>query len=256
VTHPYKIVIPARYHSTRLPGKALIKIAGKTLLEHVYLRALESQAEEVIIATDHEKIKQEAESLNARVCMTSADHPSGTDRIAEVAAQENWDAETIVLNLQGDEPLIDPHLLDQMARALADDEEAAIATLATPIDSVEEVFDAAIVKVVLNAKKHALYFSRAPIPWHRDEFATSSIHMPENSTHLRHIGLYVYRASFLQHYTGLERCAIEEVESLEQLRALWHDYVIRVHVVDTPPGHGVDTEADLERVKAILESGD
>ena len=249
----FKVVIPARYASSRLPGKPLLEIAGRPMLEHVYHRACESGAGEVIVATDDDRIREAAQGFGAGVAMTAADHPSGTDRIAEVAEARDWPADTIVVNLQGDEPLMPPILIRTVADDLEAHTGADIATLCAPIDCAEDFFDPHIVKVVRDRRGYALYFSRAPIPWDRDEFATGSKTLPEGVPHLRHIGMYAYRAGFLQHYRQLEHAPIENSEMLEQLRALWHG--VRIHVADAPetPGHGVDTQADLERVAEFLK---
>lgn len=248
----FVVAIPARFASTRLPGKPLREIAGRPLLEHVHARARESGAAEVVVATDDERIRQTAEAFGARVVMTSTEHPSGTDRLAEVARILEWDAERIVVNLQGDEPLVAPGLIRRLAADLAAHPDAAIATLATPIRTTAELFDPHAVKVVLDASGYALYFSRAPIPWDRQAFATTTESLPSDSEHFRHIGLYAYRAGFLERYSGLAPCYLERTESLEQLRALWHGARIHVGVIDEPPGHGVDTEEDLARVAALL----
>lgn len=250
----FKVAIPARYGASRLPGKPLREVAGKPLLAHVHARALASGAEEVLIATDDERIRAAAEGFGAEVCMTSGDHPSGTDRLAEVARRFHWPADTIVVNLQGDEPLVDPQLLRALAADLAAHPDAAIATLCTPIRSSEELFDSHVVKVVRDQDGYALYFSRAPIPWERDAFAHDRAVLPAGSQHFRHVGLYAYRAGFLEHYSQLTPTYLERAESLEQLRALAHGARIHVRVTEHPPGHGVDTEADLQRVAKLLET--
>ncbi len=222
------------------------------MIEHVYRRALESGAQQVVIATDDERIRTAVEKFGAEVCMTSAAHTSGSDRLAEVARLLNWAPQDIVVNLQGDEPLMDPALIRQVAVDLAAHADARIATLATPIHTTAELFDPHAVKVVLDAEGYALYFSRATIPWDRDAFATTTEALPEGSRHYRHVGLYAYRADLLQHYSELEPCYIEQVEALEQLRALYHGVKIHVTLTEQPPGHGVDTEQDLARVEAVL----
>lgn len=249
----FKVAIPARYAASRLPGKPLRELAGKPLLAHVHARALESGAEQVIIATDDERIRAAAEGFGAQVCMTSSAHPSGTDRLAEVARRFQWPEETIVVNLQGDEPLVEPQLLRALAADLAAHPSAAIATLCTPIRSADELFDTHVVKVVRDTDGFALYFSRAPIPWERDAFANDRNALPPGSQHYRHVGLYAYRAGFLEHYSRLEPTYPERAESLEQLRALAHGVRIHVRVIEQPPGHGVDTEEDLRRVTSLLE---
>ena len=249
----FKIAIPARYASTRLPGKPLLDIGGKPMLQHVYERARQSGADEVVVATDDARIAAVARGFGATVCMTSVAHNSGTDRLAEVAHTMNWPSDTLVVNLQGDEPLMPPALLRQVARDLAEHSDAACATLCTQITVAHELFDPNVVKVVMNAKGYALYFSRAPIPWHRDDFARDGRNLPPQSRHFRHLGLYAYRAGFLQTYTTLAACQLEQAEALEQLRMLWHG--VRIHVAEASeiPGPGVDTEQDLARVSMLLK---
>ena len=249
----FKVVIPARFSSTRFPGKPLIDLCGKPLIQHVFERAVESGAAEVIVATDDERIRLAAHNFGAEVCMTSEVHPSGTDRIAEVALQLGWNDQDIVVNLQGDEPLTPPQIINQVARNLGQHSNAGIATLCTGIRSVEEVFDPHVVKVVRDARGFALYFSRAPIPWHRDE------HKDLTAQHLRqyqrHLGIYAYRVNFLAQYTRMHPCPLELAEKLEQLRALWNGVHIHVDEAEALPGHGVDTPQDLQQVEEILISG-
>jgi len=247
----YKIVIPARYASTRLPGKPLLPIAGKPMIQHVYERALAVGAEHVLIATDDERIAEAARGFGAEVCMTRADHPSGTDRIAEVAQKMGWSDETIVVNLQGDEPLMPVALLRQVADDLAINPQADIATLATNLDGPEQVFDANVVKVVTDRAGFALYFSRASIPWDREHFKYG--HVPPHSAGLlRHLGLYAYRVGFLRDYQNMEPAPLEQAECLEQLRALWYGRHIHVAEAEECPPPGVDTAEDLARVEAVL----
>lgn len=250
----FKVAIPARYASTRLPGKLLRSIAGRPMIEHVYARAVESGAEEVVIATDDRRIAEVAAGWDAEVCMTSPAHPTGTDRLAEAARLREWPADAIVVNLQGDEPLIDPSLIGLLAQDLAQHPAAEIATLCTPIHTTAELFDPHVVKVVTDGEGYALYFSRAAIPWDRDAFAVTTEELPSGSQHFRHVGLYAYRAGFLERYAQLQPCYAERTEALEQLRALWNGVRIHVLTTDAPPGHGVDTEADLERVEALLQA--
>jgi 3-deoxy-manno-octulosonate cytidylyltransferase (CMP-KDO synthetase) len=252
---PFRVVIPARYGSTRLPGKPLRMLAGKPLIEHVYHRAQASGAEEVIIATDDRRIGQMAEGFGATVCMTAVDHPSGTDRLAEVARVRGWADDAIIVNLQGDEPLMPPTLIDQVAADLHHHQDAGMATLCVRIHHVHEIFDPHLVKVVRDAHGYALFFSRAPIPYHRDRFCRtgkSLSEVPEDCDYFRHIGLYAYRACVLRRFPQLSPCMLERTESLEQLRALWHG--IRIHVQEALeiPQAGVDTEQDLARVMAFL----
>ncbi len=244
------VVIPARYAATRLPGKPLLDIAGKPMIQHVYERARESGAGMVIIATDDERVQAAAEGFGARVCMTSSAHRSGTDRLAEVVDQLGMGDEQIVVNLQGDEPLMPPAVIHQVADNLATHVDAGMATVCSRITTAAELFDPHAVKVVMDAGGMALYFSRAPIPWDRDAFASTTEELPARAEHYRHIGLYAYRAGFLRQYVDWPSCHLEEMESLEQLRALWHGQ--RIHVaeaVETPPA-GVDTARDLETVRA------
>lgn len=249
----FTVVIPARFASTRLPGKPLLDIAGKPMIQHVYERAVESGAERVIIATDEPKIETAARGFGAQVCMTAAHHRSGTERLSEVVQKLALGADEIIVNLQGDEPLMPPVLVHQVAQNLNDYRDASVATLAEPIHSADELFDPNVVKVVGDAKGYALYFSRAPIPWNRDAFAQSRTELPSGSRHLRHIGLYAYRAGFINEYVGWPACALEEAESLEQLRVLWHGHRIHVDVAKAATVAGVDTPKDLERVRQLLQ---
>ncbi len=245
----FKIVIPARFDSTRLPGKPLLPILGRPMIQHVHERALESGANQVVVATDDQRVADAARAFSAEVCITRSDHTSGTERIAEVCRQHGWSEETIVVNLQGDEPGMPPELLDQVAENLHAHGDASVATLATPIKLRAELFDPHIVKVVTDGQGYALYFSRAPIPWHRDEFLSEQRVLPPKPAFLRHIGIYAYRSGFLSRYVEWQGSPIEEAESLEQLRVLWHGARIHVCEAVTAPGHGVDTQDDLIAVK-------
>lgn len=252
----FRVGIPARYASTRLPGKPLRLLAGRPLIEYVYRQALASGALEVVIATDDSRIREAAEGFGATVCMTASDHPSGTDRLAEVADQRGWPDEAVIVNLQGDEPRIPPTLVHRVAAELENHPDAGIATLCARIHDPAEVFDPNVVKVVRDARGDALYFSRAPIPWNRETFqggGEAGFVLPAGVAYWRHIGLYAYRAAVLRRYPRLAPAPAERAEALEQLRALWHG--IRVHVAETTeaPPPGVDTEADLARVAAELE---
>ncbi|MDP1607352.1 MAG: 3-deoxy-manno-octulosonate cytidylyltransferase [Rhodocyclaceae bacterium] len=248
----FRVVIPARYASTRLPGKPLADIAGKPLVVRVAEAAQKSGAAEVIVATDDARVRDAVAAHGHAVTLTRADHPSGTDRIAEVARQFGWSDDAIVVNLQGDEPLIDPASVAAVARALENDGAAAMATAAHAITDLAEFMNPNIVKVVTAASGRALYFSRAPIPWHRDGFAAQHENFPLNFVARRHIGLYAYRVSFLHRYGALDPAPIEQWEALEQLRALWHGFPIQVIDYPHPPAPGVDTPADLARVRAIF----
>lgn len=249
----FKVVIPARYASQRLPGKPLLDIAGKPMIRHVYERARESGAQDVVIATDDARIGDAALTFGANVCMTSGEHNSGTDRIAEVVRTLRWPDETVVVNLQGDEPLMPPALLSQVAGALASHPDSDMATLAVPLTDPGQLFDTNVVKVVVDRDGHALYFSRATIPWKRDLFTADRPVQPEWLEGLhRHLGIYAYRAGFLGGYASLPVSPIERMESLEQLRVLWNGGRIAVDVAGVVPPAGVDTAADLARVAAVL----
>lgn len=248
----FKVVIPARYASTRLPGKPLLEIAGWPMIHHVVERARESGAAEVIVATDDERVHQACVSFGADVVMTSPAHSSGSDRIAEVVRKRGWDEGDLVVNLQGDEPGMPPELIAQVAGSLAEHQVAGMATLGYPIDTVEALFDPHLVKVVLDRDGYALYFSRAPIPWHRDEFSGARDCLPEGTPFLRHIGLYAYRVGFLKRYVEWEPAPLERAESLEQLRVLHHGERIHVSIAGREPGRGVDTAEDLKAVEREL----
>lgn len=244
----FSVVIPARYASQRLPGKPLREIAGKPMIRHVYERALESGAAEVMVATDDERIAAAVESFGGAACMTAATHSSGSERLAEVAAIRNYAPERIVVNLQGDEPLMPPALIRQVAQDLQQHPEAHLSTLCTRIQSAAQLFDPHTVKVVLDAAGYALYFSRAPVPWDRDAFAVTTERLPEGCEHWRHIGLYACRAGYLARYAALSPAPPERLERLEQLRVLWHGGRIHVAEAQSIPAHGVDTPDDLEKV--------
>ena len=266
----FNVVIPARISSTRLPGKPLLDIGGKPMVVRVAEQAAQSGAQQIVIATDHESILSAAREYGFNACMTRADHSSGTDRIAEVVAQKGWGGDTIVVNVQGDEPLIPPALISSVAQHLHDHPECAIATACHPIHDEESMRNPNVVKAVLDKNGNALYFSRAPIPYPRDAFSSSSLpngqddspssprgkvrrgELPENLIVLRHIGIYAYRASFLRAFGQLAPAAIEQVESLEQLRALWHCYKIGVTIAEDAPPNGVDTEADLLAIRKLF----
>ncbi|GAB4278520.1 MAG: 3-deoxy-manno-octulosonate cytidylyltransferase [Methylomicrobium sp.] len=252
MTVPFKVVIPARYGSTRLPGKPLRHIAGKPMIAHVCERAAEAQADEVVVATDDPRIFDTVSALGIAVEMTRADHQSGTERLAEVAETRGWSNDTIVVNLQGDEPLIPPNYIRDVAEALAGQHRAGIATLAASINTREEVFNPNAVKTVLDKNGYALYFSRAPIPWHRESFQSGDGALPSGFDYLRHIGMYAYRVDFLKRYCRWDASPIETIESLEQLRILWHGEAIFVKTVACAPEAGVDTEEDLQRVERAL----
>ncbi|KAB2313937.1 3-deoxy-manno-octulosonate cytidylyltransferase [Betaproteobacteria bacterium SCN2] len=251
----FRVVIPARYASSRLPGKPLADIGGKPMVVRVAERAAEAGADESIIATDDARVLEAAAAAGHRALMTSPHHASGTDRLAEVAGMLDCADDEIIVNVQGDEPLIPPGLIRECALCLASHEAAAIATLAHPLFSAEEFRNPNVVKVVTDQQGYALYFSRAMIPWPRDAFAEAAAEpsIPEGLPVLRHIGLYAYRASFLREFAGLAPAPLERFEMLEQLRALWHGYRIAVAVTPEAPGAGVDTPEDLERVRRLFE---
>jgi 3-deoxy-manno-octulosonate cytidylyltransferase (CMP-KDO synthetase) len=250
----FKVVIPARMRSTRLPGKMLADIAGKPLVAWVAERARASGAAAVYIATDHDDIARAVKALGWTALSTSAAHETGTDRIAEAAAQLKLADDEIVVNVQGDEPLIDPNLIRQVAAALALSRDAAIATAAHPIESAAAFFDPNVVKVVVGADGFAQYFSRAPIPFARDAFARDRAVLPPGFPALRHIGIYAYRVRFLKAYATLRPTPAERFEALEQLRALGHGYRIAVASWPAAMEAGVDTAEDLERVRARLSA--
>lgn len=248
----FKVVIPARYGSTRLPGKPLLDIAGKPMIAHVCEHALEAKAEQVVVATDDQRIFDTVSRLGLQVVMTDPEHQSGTERIAEVADKLGWQADDIVVNLQGDEPLIPPDYIRDVATALAGQTQAGIATLAAKIHDSDEIFNPNAVKVVLDKNGYALYFSRAPIPWERATFPDRHDLSASALPHLRHIGMYAYTVGFLQRYCSWNASPLESVESLEQLRILWHGEKVLVQIVEQTPEAGVDTEEDLWRVALSL----
>lgn len=253
----FRIVVPARYASTRLPGKPLADIAGKPMVVRVVEAALRSAAADVCVATDDERVRAAVARHGHRAVMTSASHASGTDRIAEVVDLLGWSDDDVVVNVQGDEPLIEPALIDAVAAALkvSHGDTPAMSTAAHPLTLPADFFNPNVVKVVCDADGRALYFSRAPIPWARDAFASDPDCLPANLGALRHIGIYGYSCGFLRRYGKLAPSPIEGIEALEQLRVLWHGYAIRVAVFDHPPQPGVDTPEDLERVRRLMLSG-
>lgn len=249
----YRIVIPARYASTRLPGKPLLPLAGKPLLAWVHARARDCAAAEVIIATDDERIRAVAEAFGAIVEMTAVEHASGTDRIAEVAQRRAWGERDIVVNLQGDEPSMPAALIEQVAGLLSEYPQADLATLATPIQQREEYFDPNAVKVVTDLEGRALYFSRAPIPWFRDQVEPDGAELAAVAR--RHIGIYAYRVGALRRLAALSPAPLEHIEKLEQLRALAHGLHIQVGEASCRPGPDVNTSEDLARATAALAQG-
>jgi 3-deoxy-manno-octulosonate cytidylyltransferase (CMP-KDO synthetase) len=250
----YKIVIPARFGSSRLPGKPLINLAGKPMIQHVYERAQATGIEDIVIATDDVRIFDVAQGFGAQVLMTSVDHENGTDRIAEVAQKMKWLDSDVIVNLQGDEPLIPQALIELTAQGLLKNPQAGMSSLCAPIEHANDVFDPNVVKAVLDNNGFALYFSRAAIPWDRELYKNGQSEVTKQSAVYRHIGMYGYRVSFLKQYKNMEVTALERAESLEQLRALSYGIKIHMTVIDQPPGHGVDTSEDATRVEALLKT--
>lgn len=244
----YTIIIPARYASTRLPGKALLDIAGKTMIQRVFEQATQCKANRVVIATDDQRIVDTVQAFGGEVCLTASTHESGTERLAEVVDKLSLDDNEIIVNIQGDEPLIPPCIVDQVAELLENDLEVPMATLAGDFISSGQIQDPNVVKVVCDHYGRALYFSRAPIPysrngeWPRDAF-------------LKHIGIYSYRAGFIHKYISMQPSPIEQYEKLEQLRVLWYGYKINVAKALADPGYGVDTQEDIEKVREIIKQG-
>ena len=249
------VLIPARYASTRLPGKPLSDIVGKPMVVRVAERARASGAERVVIATDDERIRAAALEHGIDAVLTRSDHATGTDRLAEAAAELKLEEGAIVVNVQGDEPLLEPALIREVAQELRAHADASIATACHPIDDPQEAFNPNVVKVVLDRAGYALYFSRATIPWARDAFAAARDKLPLDLPLYRHYGLYAYRVGFLRHYPSLAPAPIERFEALEQLRALWYGYRIAVKITTGTPAPGVDTEEDLARVRALYAAG-
>lgn len=251
----FKVVIPARFASTRLPGKPLADIGGKPMVVRVAEAARRSAASEIIVACDQQDIRASVENHGFTAVVTRADHPSGTDRIAEVIEHMGWADDEIVVNVQGDEPLIPPELIDAVAAALDKDPGASIATASHAIHSSADAFNPNVVKVVTAKNGRALYFSRATIPWHRDGFDDDRTVLPSDFNLQRHIGIYAYRVGFLRRYGNLAPAPLERWEALEQLRVLWHGDAITVVETESSPPPGVDTPEDLERVRRIFAAG-
>lgn len=247
----FNVVIPARLGSTRLPRKVLRDIAGKPLVQHTWEAARKSGAQAVIVATDDAEVLATCSAFGADVRMTAVTHSSGTDRVNEIAQALGWNAETLVVNLQGDEPLMPPALIRQAAELLAEDSAAHIATLCHPLHTVEEWLNPNIVKLVMDGRQHARYFSRAPIPWQRDGATRERPRLPQGLA-FRHIGIYAYRVAALERFSALPPGVLEACEALEQLRALENGLCIRVGITDNPPPRGVDTEEDLQAATKLL----
>lgn len=253
----FNVIIPVRYASPTLPGKYLMDIAGKPMLQHVYELSLESGAENVVIATDSEQIAEVAKGFGAEVCMTSADHQSGTERVAEAIVALGYDDEDIIVTVQGDEPLAPSELIHQVASNLVKYDGVKVATLCEPIKKPEDLFNPNVIKIVTNRRGYALCFSRAPITWEHNNPHFSKADVAKcvlTGDHYRHIRLYAYRAGFLQEYVQWEQCAIEKMECLEQLRILWNCSRIQVGIAKKPMPMGVDTLEDLEAIRAIFEA--
>jgi len=253
MTVRFRVVIPARYASSRLPGKPLVDIGGRPMVLRVLERALLAGAESVVVATDDTRVQQAVEAAGYQALMTSPDHQSGTERLVEVAETLGWPDHTLVVNVQGDEPLIEPELIREAARQLVLHDDAVMATLAHPIHDHADFINPNVVKVVADEAGYAVYFSRAPIPWPRDAFAAQA-DMPQELGALRHIGLYAYRAGFLRAYAGLAPSPLERHEMLEQLRVIWHGHRISLGITPTAPAPGVDTPEDLERVRQLFSA--
>ena len=252
----FRVVIPARFASSRLPGKVLADVHGRPLVQWTWENACRSGAETVVIATDSEDVRQVCEAFGAQVCMTSTRHESGTERLAEVVEQLDWPKDAIVVNVQADEPLLPPQLVVQVAEGLAADHDASMATLCEPFEDIAQVMDPNMVKVVRDCRNHAITFSRAPLPWDREAgFERGEAINVHLNAYRRHIGLYAYRAGFLPRYVAWPPCELERLEKLEQLRVLYHGEKILVLDALMGAGIGVDTPADLEAVRARLACG-
>ena len=249
----FTVLVPARYASSRLPGKPLADLGGKPMVVRVAERARQSGAQRVVVATDDARIEEAARAHGVDALMTRADHASGTDRLAEAATRLALPDDDIVVNVQGDEPLLEPALMRRVATTLAASRDAAIATACHPIAERDEAFNPNVVKVVLDARRNALYFSRAPIPWAREAFAAAPPVLPADLPIYRHCGLYAYRVAFLRAFPTLSPAPLETFEALEQLRALWHGYRIVVEVADGAPAPGIDTPDDLARARRLPE---
>ena len=253
---PFTVLIPARYASTRLPGKPLADLAGRPMVVRVAERAWSSGAAQVVVATDDERVINAATAHGIRTCLTRAEHATGTDRLAEAAQLLGLRDCDIVVNVQGDEPLLDPALMRRVAVLLAERADAAMTTACHPITAVGDAFNPNVVKVALDRRGYALYFSRATIPWARDAFAADVDRLPVGLPLYRHYGLYAYRVEFLREFPILVPAPIEQFEALEQLRALWHGYRIAVEIAHGTPAPGIDTPEDLLRARAWYEAND
>jgi 3-deoxy-manno-octulosonate cytidylyltransferase (CMP-KDO synthetase) len=249
----FTAIVPARLGSTRYPGKALEQIKGVPMVVHSAQRAKESGAERVVVATDHDSIREAAAAAGFETVMTRSDHETGTDRLAEAVHLLNLPEDTVVANVQGDEPLLSPQLIGRVAQRLQDSLHCAMATACYPITESEHLLRPSAVKVVLNRRHEALYFSRAPIPWNRDHPPAHNAPWPTHMEAWHHVGLYAYRAGFLKQFAALEPAPLERIEGLEQLRVLWHGYAIAVVIDQKAPAPGVDTPEDMERVRTLFD---
>lgn len=247
------VIIPARFASTRLPGKALVDIAGKPMVQHVYERAMQAGLGDVLIATDDQRIVEAVKNFGGEVVLTKASHQSGTERIAEVIERLQFDGNDIVINLQGDEPLIPPSLISQVADDLKAHGEVPVSTLCEPINTMDEIFNPDIVKILMDQNSFAINFSRAPLPWYRDGFSLHHKQLPKDFIFYRHIGIYAQRAAFIKKYVAWKPSPIERIEKLEQLRVLWYGEKIHVAVACDKPGLGIDTPEDLALVRKRIE---
>lgn len=252
MSHNFYIVIPARFNSSRLPGKPLLPLAGKSLIQRTYENALNCNAKETIIATDDLRIAEACHAFGAKVCMTKNTHLTGTDRIAEVVEINQWPDDAIIVNVQGDEPFMPVSTIHTIYKALETHQNAAMATACCPIQTIEDIFNPNCVKVVLDSQGLALYFSRAPIPWDRDTFATPHKILAVNTLHYRHIGLYAYRAQLLRQYASWAPSILENIEALEQLRILHYGARIHVSILENPLPPGIDTAEDIQVAEKIL----
>lgn len=250
----YTVIIPARYASTRFPAKPLVNINGKPMIQHVYERAIESGASKVFVATDDARIASAVNGFGGEYCMTGDHHESGTERLAEVLEVKGILAHELVVNVQGDEPFIPPENIRQVAENLAQHQDAEMATLAVRIDSVEDAFNPNVVKVVTDKQGYALYFSRSAIPYDRSRFLEAEDIDEIGDYYLRHVGIYAYRAGFIKQYVNMAPSGLEQIESLEQLRVLWHGEKIHVDEAQQPPPHGIDTPQDLDKLLAQISA--
>ena len=252
----FHVIIPARYASKRLPGKVLLDIKGKPMLQHVYEQAKDSGAESVTIATDHKLVAEAAAGFNAPICMTSSAHTSGTERLSEAVEALDFEDDEIVVCVQADEPLIPPALILNLAEDLKEHSTVKVTTLCEPLRSADELFNPDVVKVILNHRGHAIYFSRAPIPWDREAFRDqdSRDKVELSQGYHRHIGLYAYRVGFLRKYMDWSPCALEKIEMAEQLRIIWNGGRIYVRILNKSCPGGVDNQEDLDRVRNLLKS--